>query len=77
MQIWTSTLLSILEKTGTENDGDPLNKISQIMELRSISIEKHEWILANMVDQKILAYQKVFMKKLKVVDSWKFWESEN
>ena len=48
---------------GTEDDEDPLNKISQIMDLRPISIKKHEWIFANMVDQKRLAYLKVCLRK--------------
>ena len=31
-----------LEKAGAEHDEDPLNKISKISDMRSISIEKHE-----------------------------------
>ena len=33
------------------------------MDMRPISIKKHEWIFANMVDQKRLTYHREFMKK--------------
>ena len=40
--------LSIFEKT-TENVEDPSNSISKTMDMRPISIKKHEWMFAKMV----------------------------
>ena len=40
--IFENLILSISEKTGAENDGNPLNKISGIIDMRSISIKKHD-----------------------------------
>ena len=68
LHIWTSTRLSILEKTGTENEEDPFNKISKITDMRPISIKIHEWMFANMVDQKRLVNHMAFIKK-----SLKLW----
>ena len=48
------------------------------MDMRSISFKKHEWVFANMVDQKRLAYHRVFFRKS--LKSWNLdisWKSEN
>ena len=66
------------KRRAPQNDEDPSNIISKFMDMRPISIKKHEWIFANMVDQKILAYHRVFMEKeFKIVDSWNSWKSGN
>ena len=36
---WETSCLSILEKTGTNNDEDPRNKILKILDMRWISIK--------------------------------------
>ena len=50
--IFTSGLQTECEfwkRWAPKNDEDPSNKISKIMDMRPISIKKHEWKFANMV----------------------------
>ena len=49
------------KRQASNNDEGPLNKISKIMEMRPISIQKHEWIFAN-VDQTINLSQGIHAK---------------
>ena len=42
------------------NDEDPCNKISKNMGMRSISIKKHEWILAEIVPIAISTHKMTF-----------------
>ena len=42
-----SEVLSIVEKTGTENPDDPFNKILEISDMGSISINNMKWKFGN------------------------------
>ena len=50
------------ERRALKNDEDPCNKISEIMDMRSISIKKHEWIFVDMVPISISKHKMTFLR---------------
>ena len=64
LHIWTSIVCQFWKRRAPKNDGDPFNETSKNMDMRSISIKEHERMFANMVNQKRLAFHRVFMQKI-------------
>ena len=65
---------------GTENDAGALNKISNIIDMRPISINKHQWMFANLNGgSKKISFKlsQGMHDKMKIVDAWKFQKFEN
>ena len=50
------------KRRAPNNDADPFDKISQIMDMRPISIKKHEWMFANRVHICTTKHNMVFWK---------------
>ena len=53
-------MLSILEKTGTEHNEETSNEMVRILDMKPISIKKHEWTFANMVPISITKHRMIF-----------------
>ena len=49
-----------LEKTGAKNDEASSQNISEIMDMRSISIKNHEWMFVKMVQVSITKHDDIF-----------------
>ena len=49
LYVWTSIFCEFWKRQAPRNDEDPSNKISKIIDMKPISIKKHEWYFANMV----------------------------
>ena len=60
LHIWTSMLCQFWKRWAPNNDEDPSNRISKIMDMASISIKKHERIFADMVS--ISTTKHIFVK---------------
>lgn len=53
-------MLEIVKKTGTDKDEESSNKILKRLDMKSISLKKHEWNLANMVPISTTAHKMTF-----------------
>ena len=54
------------KRRAPENNEDPLNKISKILNMGPISIKNHEWIFANMVPISLSKHKMAFLGILKL-----------